>query len=102
MKNDKLKDASLFIVFVFLLSTSAAAFSLLSDISLSFGISFRDADDDHSHADETPHAEVPVPFRLYPILLQAAVRSHPFEAVIPGQIIPSLNHISRAPPLFFS
>ncbi|SRR6266571_8280581 len=102
MKNDKLKDASLFIVFMFLLSTSAAAFTLLSDISLSFGISSSDADDDLSHADETYHAEVPAPFRLYPILLQAAVRSHPFEAMIPVRYIPSLNHISRAPPLFFS
>jgi hypothetical protein len=102
MKNDKLKHVSLFILLLILFSTSAAAFTLLDDISPSFGISSGDADDDFSHADETPHAEVPTPFCLHLRPLQAMVLSQPSVGISAVRIIPFLNHISRAPPLYFS
>ena len=104
MKIDKIKHVSLFIVLLVLFSTTATAFTLFDDDDFNppYGITACDTDDVLSHADETPHAEVPVPFCLCLAPLQVMVPPHHPDAVTPIKAIPFLNHISRAPPLYFS
>ncbi len=102
MKNEKTKLVSLFIALLILFSISANAFTLFDDLTPSFGISSYDADDDIGHADETPHAMVPAPLFVCAPPPQPLLPEHEAEAVLPIEAVPFLNHISRAPPLFFS
>lgn len=102
MKTNKLRYVSLFIVLLVLFSTSAAAFTQFDDFNTFYGISANDGDDDTPNDHHNHHIDLPAPFYLYLKPLQVMFRSHPAEAVIAVRTIPFLNHISRAPPLFFS
>ncbi len=102
MKIDMIKFLSMFILVLFLFTTTAEAFNSFEDLTASPSISANDADLDLVNPDMIFISVVPEPLFWFRKQSQVIVQAYIPEVATLVSIILSPNLISRAPPVSFS